>query len=108
MGRPRKLDVLTTTVSGRIRTEQAEWLRRQADRQFDGELSRTLRWALDQAEFLSWILSQAKPAQALDEALHPEMYGPQNPEVEVAEAERELEEWKHQQAIKRARKKADG
>ncbi len=105
MGRPRKLETLTTSVSGRIRTEQAEWLKVQAERRFEGEMSRTLRWALDQAEVFGLILSRDDPVQALDEMLYPEKYEEPHPEDEVLQAERELEEWKREQAIKRARGK---
>jgi hypothetical protein len=106
MARPRKLDALTVNLSARIRNEQDEWLRRVADQRFDGELSRTLRWALDEAQVLEWLLRQEDPIQALDEMLHPEMYEPSHPEDEIREAERELEAWKREQAIKRARSKA--
>ena len=112
MGRPRKLETLTKTVTGRIRPEQEEWLRTQAERQFDGELSRTLRWAVDQAEVLTVILSEDDPVEALDRMLHPEKYREADDygeyvEEEIAEAERELEQWKREQAIKRAMKKKD-
>ena len=106
MGRPRKLDTLTTNISARIRTEQEEWLRRVAEQRFEGELSRTLRWALDQAQVLDLLLRQDDPVEALDEMLHPEKYQPPHPEEEVLEAERELEAWKHEQAIKRAQQRA--
>jgi len=105
MGRPRKLDSLTRTVSGRIRTEQDIWLKLEAERRFDGELSRTLRWVLDQAQVFTWLLNESDPVFALDEMLHPEKYEPPHPEEEIAEAEREFEEWKREQAIKRARRK---
>jgi hypothetical protein len=106
MARPRKLDALTTNLSARIRNEQNEWLRRLADQRFEGELSRTLRWALDQAQVFDFLLQQADPVQSLDEMLHPEKYEPLHPEEEVLEAERELEAWKRAQAIKRAQHKA--
>jgi hypothetical protein len=38
--------------------------------------------------------------------LHPEKYELPHPEGEVLEAERELEAWKHEQAIKRAQRRA--
>jgi hypothetical protein len=105
MARPRKLDTLTTNISARIRTEQEEWLRGVAEQRFEGELSRTLRWALDQAQVLDVLLHRDDPVQALDEMLHPEKYEPPHPEDEVLEAERELEAWKHEQAIKRAQRR---
>jgi len=106
MARPRKLDALTKNISGRIRTEQEEWLRRVADQRFEGELSRTLRWAIDQAQVLDILLRDEDPVQALDEMLHPEKYEPPHPEEEVEQAERELEAWRREQAIKRAQRKA--
>lgn len=108
MARPRKLDALTTNISARIRAEQAEWLRQVADQRFDGELSRTLRWALDHAQVLEVLLRDDDPAQALDEMLHPEKYEPPHPEDEVLKVERELEAWKREQAIKRAQRRAKG
>jgi hypothetical protein len=65
-----------------------------------------LRWALDQAELFTVIMGSSDPVQALDEMLHPEKYEPPPREEQIAEAERELEEWKREQAIKRARKKS--
>ena len=105
MARPRKLETLTRTISGRIRTEQDVWLRCQADQRFEGELSRALRWALDQAQVFTMIMRESDPVQALDEMLNP--HEPEDPEEEIAEAEREFEEWKRDQAIKRAMKKKD-
>ncbi|MGD0166026.1 MAG: hypothetical protein ABSC51_01885 [Gaiellaceae bacterium] len=51
-------------------------------------------------------MGSSDPVQALDEMLHPEKYEPPPREEQIAEAERELEEWKREQAIKRARKKS--
>ena len=105
MGRPRKLETLTKTVTGRIRPDQEEWLRAQAERQFEGELSRTLRWALDQAEVFTVILQESDPVQALDEMLNPRTSEPWEVEESIQDAEREFEQWKREQAIKRAQKK---
>lgn len=105
MGRPRKLDTLTKSLSGRIRPEQWWWLKVVADRRFEGETSRTLRWALDQAMTFDSILHAPNPVRELDEMLNPEPDWP-DPEEEIAEAEREHEAWKHEQAIKRAQRKA--
>jgi hypothetical protein len=104
MARPRKLDALTTNISGRIRPEQDVWLRYMAEQRFDGELSRTLRWAIDQAQVFDSILRQSDPVAALDQMLNP--YESPDPEEEIAEAEREFEAWKREQAIKRAQRKA--
>jgi hypothetical protein len=104
MARPRKLDSLTKNISGRIRTEQDDWLRHVADRRFEGELSRTLRWAIDQAQLLDLILQEDDPVGALDRILNPEKYEAPHPEEQVLQAERELEAWKREQAIKRAQR----
>jgi hypothetical protein len=106
MGRPRKLDQLTRPLSARIRTAQDSWLRVEAEKRFDGELSRAVRWAIDQAQVLTMLLNEPDPVMAMDEMLHPEKYEPPHPEDEVAEAERELEAWKRDQAVKRAKRKA--
>lgn len=106
MGRPRKLETLTRTISGRIRVEQWWWLTHVAERRFEGETSRTLRWSLDQAQAFDMILREPDPVQALDEMLHPEKYEMRHPEEAVLEAEREFEAWKNEQAIKRAQSKA--
>ena len=105
MARPRKLDALTTNISGRIRSEQEIWLRYIADRRYDGELSRTLRWAIDQAQVLDEILQEPDPVEALDRMINPDKYERPHPEEEVLQAERELEAWKREQAIKRAQSK---
>jgi hypothetical protein len=104
IARPRKLDTLTTPLSARIRNDQLAWLRGQADSRFEGELSRALRWALDQAEVFASIMREDDPVHALDEMLNPPDQW--QPEDEVLQAERELEAWKREQAIKRAQKKA--
>lgn len=108
MARPKKLDALTTNISARIRNDQDEWLRNRAEVDFDGELSQTLRWAIDQAQLFEFLLRQEDPVQAMDEALHPEKYEAPHPEEEVLAAERELEAWKRTQALKRAQRKARG
>jgi hypothetical protein len=105
MGRPRKLETLTTSLSARIRNDQDYWLRYQADKRFDGEIGRALRWALDQAQTFTLILSDPDPVASLDEMLNPPPEMP-HPEEDVQEAEREFEAWKREQAIKRAQKKA--
>jgi hypothetical protein len=105
MARPKKVEALTRPISGRIRPEHELWLQIQAEKRFDGELSRTLRWALDQAQTMTYILNEPDPLFALDELLHPEKYEPPDREEVIVEAERELAEWQREQAIKRARKK---
>jgi hypothetical protein len=108
MARPRKLDALTTNISGRIRHEQEMWLREVAERRFEGELSRTLRWAIDQAEVFDVILRADDPVEAIDRMLNPGKYEPPHPEEEVIEAERELEAWRREQAIKQAQRRGKG
>jgi hypothetical protein len=101
-----KLETLTKAISGRIRPDQEFWLKFQADKRFEGEMSRTLRWALDEAQAFRWILEQGDPVRELDEMLHPEKYEFPDREEEIAAAERELEEWKREQAVKRSRRKS--
>jgi hypothetical protein len=81
------------------------WLKAQAGERFEGELGRTLRWALDQAEVFTWILNEPDPVKALDRMLNPGRYEPPDPEDEIAQAEHELEQWKREQAVKRATQK---
>jgi hypothetical protein len=81
------------------------WLRFQADKRFEGELSRAVRWAIDQAEVLTTLLNDSDPVQAMDEMLHPEKYELPHPEEAIAEAERELEAWKRDQAVNRAKRR---
>jgi hypothetical protein len=104
MARPRKLETLTTPLSVRIRNDQHLWLTVQADHRFEGEVSRAVRWAFDQAQVFDQIMREDDPVAALDWMLNPpdEIH----PEEEILEAERELEAWKREQAIKRAQKKA--
>ena len=104
MGRPRKLDSLTRVITARIRDEQDGWLRWQAEQRFEGDMSKTLRWVIDQGQTFSAILAATDPVAELDEMLHP--FEPPHPEEEIAQAEQELEQWKREQAIKRAQKKA--
>jgi hypothetical protein len=103
MGRPRKLETLTRPITGRIRPGQEYWLKLEAEQRFDGEMGRTLRWALDQAEVFTWILAQENPIWELERMLNPDE--PPDPEEEIAQAEREYEKWKREQAVKRAQKR---
>jgi len=88
--------------------EQAEWLRGVADQRFEGELGRSVRWALDHAQVFDLLLREDDAVEALDKMLHPYKYEELHPEEEVIEAERELEAWKREQAIKRAQRKSNG
>src|SRR4051794_18711355 len=106
VGRPRKLEQLTEPLSGRIRNDQQWWLKAIADHDFDGEMSRALRWAIDQAQVLTVLLDDPDPVEAMDRMLHPEKYAVHHPEEEVLEAEREFEAWRRQQAVKRMQRKA--
>lgn len=106
MPRPKKLDALTTPISARIRTEQHTWLQWVADERFDGEVSRALRWALDQGQVFASIMREPDPVAHLEWMLNPP--DDVHPEEEVLEAERELEAWKREQAIKRAQRRTKG
>jgi hypothetical protein len=103
MGKPRKLDRLTKVVTVRIRDEQYGWLHVIAERDFEGDMSKAVRWALDHGQTFSWLLNQENPVAELDEMLNP--FEAPDPEEEIAQAERELEAWKREQAVKRARSK---
>ena len=105
MGRPRKLEQLTQPISGRIRNDQHIWLKVVADHQFEGEMSRALRWVIDQGHVLTTLLDDPDPVQAMDLMLHPEKYEERHPEEVVLDAEREFEAWKREQAVKRAQRK---
>ena len=106
MARPKKLEALTTPLSARIRTEQYHWLQWVAEQRFEGEISRAVRWALDQAEVFASIMREEDPVAHLEWMLNP----PEevHPEEAVLEAEREYEAWKREQAIKRAQRTAKG
>jgi hypothetical protein len=106
MARPRKLEALTTSISARVRPEQEEWLRYVAEARFEHEFSRTLRWAIDQAQVLDLLLREPDPVEAMDRMLHPEKYEAPHPDAEVIEAERELEAWRREHAIKQAQRRA--
>lgn len=100
MGRPRKQEQLLP-LSSRITPLQHRWLAWEAERRFDGEVSRTLRWALDQGRAFSLIMMNDDPVEALDRALNPEKYPP--PEEDwPADAERAAEGLRRQRAIARA------
>ena len=92
------------TISGRIRPEQEFWLRYVSEQRFEGEMSRTLRWAIDQAQAFDSILRSPDPVRELDWLLNPPEH--LDPEEEIAEAEREYEAWRREQAIRRAQRKA--
>ena len=95
MGRPRKKEQLVP-LSSRITPLQQRWLAWEAERRFDGEMSRTLRWALDQGRAFSLIMMYDDPVQRLDEILNPEKYpppddldGPSEAEIAAARLRRE-------------------
>ena len=100
MGRPRK-DERLVGLSGRIRPEQDRWLRWEADRRFDGELSRTLRWALEQAQAFSRIMMYDDPVLELDQRLNPDKY-PHEAEEWPSDEERAAERLRREQALARA------
>jgi hypothetical protein len=100
MGRPRKKEQLVN-LSSRVRPEQVDWLRWEADRRFDGELSRTLRWALDQARAFSLIMMTDDPVYALDRDLNPEKYPDEWVDI-PSDEERAAERLRRERAIARA------
>ena len=101
MGRPRKQEQLVA-LSSRITPLQHRWLEWEAGLRFDGELSRTLRWALDQGRAFSLIMRNDDPVMALDRVLNPQKYPPEAYEEGPTEAEREAERLRREHAIARA------
>jgi len=101
MARPRKTEHLVPLTS-RIRPEQERWLRWEADRRFDGEMSRTVRWSLDQARVFSLLMMGDDPVLELDRTLHPEKYPPDEHEDWPTEAETAAERVRRERAIARA------
>ena len=88
-------------LSGRIRPEQDKWLRWEAERRFDGELSRTLRWALEQAQAFSRIMMYDDPVLELDQRLNPDKY-PHEVDEWPTDEERAAERLRREQALARA------
>jgi len=101
VGRPRKKEQLVGH-SVRIRPDQEAWLRWEADRRFDGELSRTLRWALDQARAFTVIMMYDDPVVQLDQTLNPEKYPVEDPGEWPTDEERAAERIRRERAIARA------
>ncbi len=89
-------------LSGRIWPVQDRWLRWEADRRFDGELSRTLRWALEQGQAFSLIMMHDDPVEALDRILNPEKYPPPDVDEWPSEEEQKAERLRRERAIARA------
>lgn len=100
MGRPRNPNSLGRPLSVRIRTEQDYWLRWLANEQFDGEMGRAVRYALDMAQSFHEVIHDEDPIGTLEMMLAPDA------EQSLADAERQYEAWRREQAIKRAQKKA--
>ena len=107
MGRPRKKEQLVS-LSSRITPEQQNWLVWQAGLRFDGELSRTLRWTVDQGIAFSLLMMNDDPVEELDKILNPEKY----PEPEYvdwpSDDERAAERLRRERAIARAFSLGDG
>jgi hypothetical protein len=101
MGRPRKQEQLLP-LSSRITPLQHRWLAWEAERRFDGEVSRTLRWALDQGRAFSQIMMSDDPVEALDRALNPEKYPQSDYEEGPTDAERAAERLRRERAVARA------
>jgi hypothetical protein len=91
-------------LSSRITPLQQRWLEWEAERRFDGELSRTLRWALDQARAFTFLMMNEDPVTALDVILNPDKYEPPDPDVDggPTEAERHAELQRREVLIKNA------
>jgi hypothetical protein len=94
MARPRKAEPLVP-ITGRIRDYQKRWLEWEAERRFEGEMSRTLRWSLDQARVFSILMMHDDPVTELDRMLNPEKYehdvydGPSEDELRAERLRRE-------------------
>jgi hypothetical protein len=101
MARPRKTDPLVP-LTGRIREYQKSWLEWEAGRRFEGEMSRTLRWSLDQARVFSLLMMSDDPVLALDQMLNPEKYPHEEFEEGPTEAELAAERLRRERAITRA------
>ena len=100
MARPRKDEPLVP-LTGRIRDEQRKWLEWEAERRFEGEMSRTVRWSLDQARVFSLLMMNDDPVRQLDLMLNPEKY-PEEFEEGPSDAERAAERLRRERAIARA------
>ena len=80
---------------------QQRWLEWEAQRRFDGELSRTLRWALEQGRAFGQLMAQDDPVEALDRVLNPEKYPPEEID-DRSEAEIAAARMRRERAIARA------
>ncbi len=101
MARPRKAEPLVP-LTGRIRAEQQNWLRWEANRRFEGEMSRALRWSLDQARVFSLLMMHDDPVTELDRTLNPEKYPQEEFEDGPTDAELAAERLRRERAIARA------
>ena len=61
MGRPRKPDRLTRTLTARVSDEQYDWLIEQAIDYHGGDLSKAVRDAIDEAMVFRRVLNTADP-----------------------------------------------
>jgi hypothetical protein len=101
MARPRKADPLVP-LTGRIRDYQKRWLEWEAERRFEGEMSRTLRWSLDQARVFSLLMMHDDPVLELDRMLNPDKYPHEEYDDGPTAAEWEAEKLRRERAIARA------
>jgi hypothetical protein len=71
MGRPRKLPAerLSRYVQARVTDGQWNWLEYKALDSFDGDVSKALRWCIDQSSILDGILDSPDPRKKFDELL---------------------------------------
>jgi hypothetical protein len=65
MGRPRKLDRLTRTITARVPDDQYDWLVEDAVNFRDGDLSRALRYAIATAMTFERVLGSRDPLAEL-------------------------------------------
>jgi hypothetical protein len=61
MGRPRKLDRLTRTITARVSDEQYDWLVADAVNYRNGDLSKALRYAIEAARTFESVLGSDDP-----------------------------------------------
>lgn len=65
MGRPRKLERLTRTITVRVRDDQYDWLVGDAVDEMHGDLSKSVRHAIDEARKLEEVLGADDPEAAI-------------------------------------------
>ena len=71
MGRPRKIpsERLSRYVQARVTDYQWNWLEYKAVEDFDGDLSKALRWCIDQSVTWAEIMEADNPRAKFDELM---------------------------------------